>query len=461
MVTRMQSYRMDDMTKRALEGPYMEEADFDLKLIKRTKEIVKEHGIRFDPQVIIPTDDTMVDEVFNAGRQLLLELGFYCQTTKRIIKLEEWEINQVIRSLPTAWTLGEGKDSVVMHMRRVEDPTPPVIHAGPTGTLTTEGDVYVKTLRSYAQEPSIDSVGAGTLATIDGFRIRKGTPQEYRAAKTLAGWARDAITQAGRPGMHINDVAVVSPEAKICALSPEHGLRPTDGMLVAQMIELKTSLAHLSLIEHMLSYGCFVGNLMTPILGGYSGGPEGTAICTVAEHLAGAVCYNASYHYLSLTNVRNLNGTDRLGLWTISIVGQSLARNSNLMSIYDCYCAAGPGEEMLLREAAAGGVTASVSGMNLMGCGSCGGKLQDHLTGVEARMLKEAGVAAAGMNREEANGFLRQWLPLYEGMVDISKSPKGKTFQELYNLSAAKPKKEWEDKYRKVIGEMAALGIEI
>jgi len=227
------------------------------------------------------------------------------------------------------------------------------------------------------------------------------------------------------------------------------------------MIELKTSLAHLSLIEHMLSYGCFVGNLMTPILGGYSGGPEGTAICTVAEHLAGAVCYNASYHYLSLTNVRNLNGTDRLGLWTISIVGQSLARNSNLMSIYDCYCAAGPGEEMLLREAAAGGVTASVSGMNLMGCGSCGGKLQDHLTGVEARMLKEAGVAAAGMNREEANGFLRQWLPLYEGMVDISKSPKGKTFQELYSLSAAKPNKEWEDKYRKVIGEMAALGIEI
>jgi hypothetical protein len=227
------------------------------------------------------------------------------------------------------------------------------------------------------------------------------------------------------------------------------------------MIELKTSLAHLSLIEHMLSYGCFVGSLMTPILGGYSGGPEGTAVCTVAEHLAGAICYNANYHYLSLTNVRNLNSTDRPGLWTISIVGEALSRNTNIMSVYDCYCASGPGEENLLREASAGGVAATVSGMNLMGCGSCGGKLQDHVTGLEARILKETGVAAAGMCREDANEFLNAWLPTYEDRLDIATAPKGRAFQELYDLGSAKPKKEWEDVYRKVVSELAELGIEL
>jgi methylamine--corrinoid protein Co-methyltransferase len=261
--------------------------------------------------------------------------------------------------------------------------------------------------------------------------------------------------------MHINDVAVVSPEAKICALNKEHGIRPTDGMLVSQMIELKTSMAHMALIEHMLGYGCFVGNLMTPILGGYSGGPEGTAICTVAEHIAGAICYNANYHYLSLTNVRNLNGTDRPGLWTISAVGQALSRNTNIMSIYDCYCASGPGEETLLREASAGAVAASVSGLNLMGCGSCGGKLMDHVTGLEARMLKEAGVAAAGMKREEANEFLTKWLPTYEGRLDITISPKGKSFQQLYDLGTAKPRKEWENAYERVVAELGGLGLVI
>ena len=457
----MRTYRMDEITKRAYEGPFIEEKDYDMKLMKRTRELVKEHNIVFDPKQVIPADDSMADDVFEAGMKILLELGFYCQTTKRAIMFEEWEVKKVLNSLPSAHVLGEGKDSVVMEMRRIEDPRPPVIHSGPTGTLCTEGEAYVKTLRSYAQEGAIDSVGAGTLATIDGFKIRKGTPQEFRAARMLARWARQAITDAGRPGMHINDVAVVSPEAKLCALDRANGIRPSDGLLVAQMIELKTSLSHLSLIEHLQSYGCHIGNLMTPILGGYAGGPEGTAIVNVAEHLAGAVAYSASYHYCSLTNVKNLNGTDRVGLWCISMVGQALSRNTDVMSIYDCYCAAGPGEEMLLREAAAGGVASSVSGMHLMGCGSCGGKLTDHATGLEARMLKEVGVAAAGMRRADANEFLNSWLPTYEGLLDISKAPKGKTFQELYDMNTAKPKKEWQDKYEKIASELAELGIEV
>ncbi len=457
----MNTYRLDEITKRALEGPFMDEKDFDMKLMKRTRELVREYNIRYDPKEPVCTDDSVADDVYEAAKRLLLEMGFYCQTTKRSIMFEEDEIRGALRSLPESIVLGTGKDAVPMYMRRVEDPRPPAIHAGPTGTLCTEGEVYVKTMRSFAQEDVIDSVGAGTLATIDGFKIRKGAPQEFRAARVLARWAREAISQAGRPGMHINDVAVVSPEAKLCALDPAYGLRASDGIIVSQMIELKTSFEHLSLIEHLQSYGIHIGNLMTPILGGYSGGPEGTAIVNVAEHIAGAICYSASYHYCSLTNVKNLNGTDRPGLWAISMVGQALARNSEIMSVYDCYCASGPGEEMLLLEAAAGGIAASVSGMNLMGCGSCGGKLVDHSTGLEARMLKEAGAAAAGMRRSDANGILNKILPRYEERLDISKAPKGKTFQELYDLASARPKKEWQGMYEKVVGELSDLGLEL
>ncbi|MEJ5292529.1 MAG: monomethylamine:corrinoid methyltransferase [Candidatus Methanosuratincola sp.] len=457
----MKTYRLDEVTRRALEGPSMEEKDFDMKLMRRVRELVREYDIRYDPKEPVCTDDSVADDVYEAAMRLLLEMGFYCQTTKRSIIFEEGEIKGVLRSLPESIVLGTGKDAVTMNMRRVEDPRPPVIHAGPTGTLCTEGEVYVKTMRSFAQEEVIDSVGAGTLATIDGFKIRKGTPQEFRAARLLARWAREAISQAGRPGMHINDVAVVSPEAKLCALDPAYGLRPSDGIIVSQMIELKTSLQHLSLVEHLQSYGIHIGNLMTPILGGYSGGPEGTAVVNVAEHIAGVLCYSASYHYCSLTNVKNLNGTDRPGLWAISMVGQALSRNSEVMSVYDCYCASGPGEEMLLLEAAAGGIAASVAGMNVMGCGSCGGKLVDHSTGLEARMLKEAAAAAAGMSRADANEVLNRILPRYEERLDISRAPKGRTFQELYDLASARPKREWQDLYQKVSRDLSDLGLEI
>jgi len=451
-------YKIDEITRRAFEGPYMEEKDFDIKLMNYVRELVKEYDIKYNPEEIVTTDSSLADDLFEAGLRLFIDLGFYCQSTKRIIKLSEEEIKDELKNLPEKITIGQGKDSVIMKIRKVEDKEPPIIHSGPTGTLCSEGDIYVKTLRSYAQEPIIDSIGAGTLATIDGFKIRKGTPQEFRAARMLARWARQAITDAGRPGMHINDIAVVTPEAKICALDENNGIRRTDGLIVAQMVELKTSLSHLSLVEHLISYGCFIGNLLTPILGGYAGGPEGTAIVSVAEHLAGVVCYNANYHYLSLTNVRNLNGTDRKGLWTISIVGQSLSRNSRILSVFDCYCAAGPGTEILLREVAAGGVVATVSGLHLMGCGSCGGKLMDHATGLEAKFLKEMGLVSTNMKREDVNEFLRKWIPLYEDWLDITKAPKGKTFQELYDLGSAKPKKEWLIIYEKIKKELEDFG---
>ena len=176
----MRSYRLDDITKRALEGPYMEEPEYDLKLVKMTRELVKEYGLKFDPDEVVPMDDSMADEAFDAALKLLIDLGFYCQSTRRIIKLDEGEVKYVLKSLPSSITLGYGKDAVKMCTRRVEDPTPPIIHAGPTGTLCTEGEAYVKTLRSFAQETAIDSIGSWTLATIDGFKIRKGTPQEFR-----------------------------------------------------------------------------------------------------------------------------------------------------------------------------------------------------------------------------------------------------------------------------------------
>ena len=64
----------------------MKESEFDLKVIKRIKELVKEKGIKYDPNVLCPADDDMADRVWEAGLQLFIEFGAYCQTTERCIR---------------------------------------------------------------------------------------------------------------------------------------------------------------------------------------------------------------------------------------------------------------------------------------------------------------------------------------------------------------------------------------
>ena len=47
-----------DIYERALQGPIMSEGDFDLKvLIPELRQVVKDHGIRYDRDNPIPADD--------------------------------------------------------------------------------------------------------------------------------------------------------------------------------------------------------------------------------------------------------------------------------------------------------------------------------------------------------------------------------------------------------------------
>ncbi len=80
----MRSNWLLEITKRAQSGPYIKESEFDLKVAKRIKELVKEKGIKYDPNVLCPADDDLADRVWEAGLQLFLEFGAYCQTTERL-----------------------------------------------------------------------------------------------------------------------------------------------------------------------------------------------------------------------------------------------------------------------------------------------------------------------------------------------------------------------------------------
>ena len=455
----MRSNWMPTVVKRSETGPFMKEPDFERALSKRTAELVKQYGLKFNPQTPVPADDDMADRLYQAGLDLFVDLGAYNQSTERRIQFSRDEVEELIGMAPSSVVLGAGKDAVVMRHREVESLTPAVMLSGPTGTPCSE-KYHPLILLSCAQEPLVDMLGAGSVSTYMGNPIIPGTPLEILGARRDAVVARDAVRKAGRPGMHISDVAVpLTCQGKMAAVDLEYGLRPSDAFLVSQMVEMKTSYDQLSRAAYLQEIGMHIVDLMTPLIGGLGGGAEGTAVVTIACHILGVVLYDASYHMMSHTHMRWVNNTDRMGLWMQSIVGQALSRNVPFPALNDIYCVSGAGAEELLWEVAAGAVTGTPSGMNMQGAGCTGGFKADHTSGLEARFIAEVSHACLGMSRQQANELVLELLSHYE--MTFSEPKRGLPFPEVYDENTVEPKESWLEKYDKVREAVKKMGLDL
>jgi methylamine--corrinoid protein Co-methyltransferase len=450
---------LPEIVERSEKGSFIKETEYDIKLAKTIKALVKKYSLTFNPQGIVSIDDEMADRLYQAGSDLFLEMGVYNLSTERRILFERDEVLEAVESAPREITVGTGKDAVIMHHLEVEGQIPCIIHSGPTGTPTSE-NYHPLILQACAQEPLVDCLGAGSVSTYFGKPVIPGSPTEILAVRKQAAIARQAINLAGRSGMHINDVAVpLTCAGKMAAFDPEVGLRPCDGLLVSIMPELKTNYDQLSRVAFQQSVGMHIVNLMTPLIGGLGGGAEGTAIATVASHIMGAVCYKVSYHDMGHMSLKWSHNTGRLGLWIYSIVGQAIARNTPMITTNAIYTRSGLGTSELLWEVAACAIACTVSGVHQMGVGTTGGHKTDHTSGVEAKFNAEVSHAALGMKRLDANLLVLECLKHYEDTTEDP--PLGKPFSELYILDTLEPKAEWIDTYHQVREELKKMGLDM
>lgn len=455
----MNSNILPEIVKRSENGPFMKEGDFERALSQRTGELVREYGLAFDGDVPVPSDDDMTDRLYQAGLDLFLDMGVYNQSTERRILFERDEVEELVALAPGRLELGTGKDTVIMSHREVEGTTPATVLSGPTGTPCSER-YHPLILLSCAQEPLVDMLGAGSVSTYMGHQIIPGTPLEMMGSRRDAAVAREAIRKAGRPGMHISDVAVsLTCQGKLAAVNPENGLRPSDAFLVSQMVELKTDYDQLSRVAFLKAANMHIVDLMTPLIGGLGGGAEGTAVVTIACHILGIVLYSASYHMMSHTHLRWVNNTDRMGLWMQAMVGQALSRNTPIPALNDIYTVSGPGAPELLWECAAGAVAGTVSGMNMQGAGTTGGFETDHTTGLEARFIAEVSHACLGMSRQEANELVLELLTHYE--ETFNNPNRGRPFPEVYDENTVEPKEAWLEVYHQVRDEVKEMGLDL
>lgn len=449
-----------DIYERGLKGPIMSEHDFDMKIfIPALNKVIREYGIKYNSENIVPSDNEAADNLFNAGVDFMSRVGVYCKDTNRIIQFTKKEILEAVAEAPGNCFAGEGKEAGVFGVRKPEDRRLPWFHLG-SGIVFTSDDLAMKLVEGCASIPQANSVSVPALDEIRGIPVAGGSPAELYAAIQRVRLGREALRRAGRPGlpiMNLISTAAASVTA-IAASAPQFGCRPTDGWLCGAISEMKIDFGVMNKVAYLLHWGANIGAETSPILGGYCGGPAGTAIVSTAYILMGFLVYKGNYQLHFPIHFKYGCSSSRDVLWVVSASCQAASRNIRMPVIWNPYCAAGPNTKMYFYEAATWLLCAVPSGApSFETAHPARGTLPYAYTPMEAKFGVEAATAVTRLNRKEANDLVVRLLEKYESQVETA--PTGSTYQECYDVKTGKPGREYLRLYDEVKEELATMGI--
>ena len=450
---------LDVMTK-ALDGKPMSENDYQLRTFSpKVQEKVKKYRIKYDPENPVPSDNSLADDVFKAGFELMADVGSYCITTGRVISFTEQEIKEALRNAPSHLHFGEGKERKKFVPRKIGDKTPPWCLLGAGGGAVSSDAVFTTLMEGYAEIPETDAITTPAITKVSGIRVRPQSPLEVLASMRNAVLGREACSRVGRQGIpFMNSLSTAESDVSLAAaLHPKFGMRPSDGYMIASMDPMKTDFQRLNKSVIVRSLGGAVGCDFSPLMGGYSGGPEGTAVCTVATHMMAGLTLGSSYFIPFPLHLRYVSNSSREMLWIISVMGQAISRNTHLLSLSLNYTAAGPCTKMCLEESSASAIAAVASGLSIESGGYATNKYEDRETPVEPRITAECAHAAAGMKRSDANEICKTLLARYESR--LKNPPLGKTVHECWDSEKRKPTAEYQKVIRDFKAEMGTSGI--
>ena len=450
--------RIMDIVQRSLDGPIMEEEDFNNKSISQgLARVVKEYDIQVNKEHIVNQDDDLADRVWAAALDFLASTGVYCQSTGRVILHSKEEIETILKHAPDKVWMGAGTDAVQEVYRTVEDPQRPLLMGSSIGTPIEE-EYFIPVMISYIQEPEVDVTMPPTFDKIYGYDIRTRSPLEIMSAWREMELTLEAMRRAGRPGMAFTGVGTsISDIGQLSADGPG-GLRSTDLHTFGIISELKTNYEILNKLTHILYRDGIVDPYANPIYGGLGGGMESQAVLITAAMIALNVVFMAACVGSSPTHPFNFNDTGKEVMIPSSLAFQALARNSHLLTNLTITAVGGPGTKTILYECVAFTVMNTVSGgSRLLGPRPATGTVTGHFSGLEARFTGELLGAASKLNRGQAEEIVQKAYAKYEG--DLNKQPYGKHFKEVYDLKTIQPTDEWLKMYEEVKNEVAGWGL--
>jgi len=449
-----------DIFKKVLDGPVMTENDFEMKrFVPKVGEIARKYGIKYDKDNPVPDDDEAADNLFNAAVEFLKEVGVYCQDTNRVMEFSEEEIKYSIRNVKTECKAGDGVEAGIFGPRKPDDSKVPWFHVG-SGIVCSSKEIMYNLIEAYASIKEVDSISISALDSIRGIPVSVGSPAELYAAIEGVKVGRDALRRAGRPGLPIMNLisTAASAETTIAASAPQFGLRPTDGWLCGAISEMKVDYGVLNKVAYLLNWGANIGAETSPILGGYAGGPEGTAVVSAAYIIMGVVVMMADYQLTFPFHFNFGCSTSRDVLWTVASSCQATSRNLPSPVIWLGYIGAGPNTRQYFYESAAHILTAVTSGAPSEQTPHPAKAVKvDGITPMEAIFAVETTKAASKLKRHQANEIVKKLLEKYE--PNLSNPPEGNIYQEVYNIKTGKPNDEYIKLYDEVKEELFKIGI--
>ncbi len=449
---------LKEIIKRAETGPLLDSNDFLMQRVAaNVVKLQKQYAVRWDGQTLVNLDDDLADRCWAAGKELLLTSGLYSANSRRVIEFTLAEVEQALRFAPRRLSMGQGKDAVEIQHRDVEEARRPFVFSGPFNADTHE-KMFVRLNEAFAQERIIDCLFLpGYLKELDGLTIRPNSGLSSRAAMLYGQWAREAVRRAGRPGMPICGHAVMALNEIACT-NEAWGLRQSDPRAMVLLSELQVDDVTLTRLTYYAAYGCPLYVAFTPLVGGYGGGPDGTAIVAVAAFIA-ATMLGAEICHLGPQHIKYKQQTNNHSLFLGSLANQAVARNSHIIATTSHTTAGRPGSAQYPYEFSALALAVVTSGSNVSGPRPAEPLGFNNVSPLMARLFAEVAHAAAGMTRAQAAPIVEALYARYKDKLLLAEAPTGQPFEELFDLDTLTPTPEHQALYEGVKEELMRLGV--
>jgi len=439
-----------EILDRTMTGPIMKEEEFEIEFFpNKIAEIVAEHKIEWDPEEPIMSDPSMADEIFQAGVELLVEVGLYCKDTRRIVKFTEQEIKEVIQTRKSEVTLGKDRDAVTLKPRAPGDKQHPYTFFC-AGAGTRNVNLYKLYALTAAQEPTCDGLFPLPLYGIGDVKVASGTPSETLLALTEAQIMNEVAAWVGRPGMFLGiPMSATTPIAFMTVFATGLYNKYNCTMPVQILQDMRINYDRLNLAYFAQQQGIVPWISSCPIMYAYLTGPEQAAVEIMAHALGTMAFSDGSFtQAMSCTVDGRYVGHD---IWWCNSAA-ALAAERNLKVPWISFGSMGDQGRPLMDEAwyatAANCITACISGME--GMWLVGGA-----TGLEARWGGEITRAAAGIKVSDGIAIIKEIAKKCEEPKDI-RTP----LNELYDLKTLRPTEKFLDHYKKFTRIFKDMGLD-
>ncbi|MFN8624884.1 MAG: monomethylamine:corrinoid methyltransferase [Candidatus Binatia bacterium] len=436
---------------RSVTGPIMAEEAFETELLPAVlADLQSKYRIEWDPDEPVMIDASLADAIFQAGKELLLEVGLYCKDTKRIIKFTEEEIAEAIGSARHEVTLGRDRQAITLTPRAPGDAQHPYTFFN-AGALTRNVEVYKYYARTTMQEPTCDGIIPIPLYAVDALKNVAGSPAQTLVCLTEARVINEAAMWAGKPGLWFGiPMSATTPLTLIATFTSGLYHKHNCALPVQILQDMRIDYDRFNLAFFAEQQGLEPWMSSCPALYAYLTGPEQAAMEIVAHTLA-MLAYSggALTQAMSVSVHGTYLGNDIT--WCNSAAALAAERNLKLPWVsFGQSGLQGTLSDKTWYGTAIHCINACISGMEALW--EAGG-----VSGLEARWAGEIARAAARLAPREGREIIKK---VYEKLDAAESGATDVRLHEIYDLKTLRPLPVLVDQYRKFTRIFRDLGLD-